>query len=70
MKVKVSVEVDIDFDLKSDGMEHDESVVDSNQARQAVVEALHSVDVVDNLADMISDHTGWCVNSVSMTTPN
>lgn len=69
MSINVLVTVDIDFDTDGD----DTVVIPEEKVCAAVesqlnkaVEAMAEWDD-DNLSNELSDHTGWCVNSWSVT---
>lgn len=68
MSIIVPVAVDIDFDTDGDWIVIPEEKVRAaveNQLNKAV-EAMAEWDD-DNLSNELSDHTGWCVNSWSVT---
>lgn len=69
MKIRVVVEIDINFDLESDGEIHNESVVDSDIVGQAIVKGLNNSDTADNMVELVSDASGWCVSSLTLSTP-
>lgn len=71
MRFRIMVEVDVSFDLEDDeGELLEEGVVDSDVAGQAIVDAINSDFVGDEIVDLISDRTGWAVLGMSMTVPN
>ena len=63
MKVKV-LNVVIDFS-DSDG---DVSKEDQDEIKNSIIDKVFEVDEEDDIADEISNITGWCVSSVSFET--
>jgi hypothetical protein len=70
MKIRITVEVEVGFDLESDGVQHGEDVIDSDDVGQAVVSVMHTDIVTDSMIEAISERTGWVVASFALTTPD
>lgn len=64
--MRVPVWVDIAFDLESDGEVVPESAVDPAAVRRAVMSVMEG-SCLDHLVDEITDQTGWCIQSLSLT---
>ena len=63
MKFRIPVDIYIDFDLESD----QETVeLEHLTVEQAVNQAMREVDLLDNMIDTISDHTGFCIKNLSV----
>ena len=70
MKIRMVVEVDVKFDLESDGVVHDESVIDSDVVGQALVSVMHVDIVTGSMVEAITEVTGWCVEDLWLSVPN
>jgi hypothetical protein len=70
MKIRMTVEVDVSFDLESNGVVHDLSVIDSDVVGQALVSVMHVDVVTDSMIEAISENTGWCVSGFSLRVPD
>jgi hypothetical protein len=64
------VEVDVKFDLESDGVVHDESVIDSDVVGQALVSVMHVDIVTGSMVEAITEVTGWCVEDPRLSVLN
>jgi hypothetical protein len=53
-------DIEFDFEDSSGELPYDEQVA----VAKSVIGEVFEVDTEDELADLISDQTGWCVNSL------
>lgn len=53
-------DIEFDFEDSSEELPYDEQVA----VAKSVIGEVFEVDTEDELADLISDQTGWCVNSL------
>jgi hypothetical protein len=67
MKIRMTVEVNVSFDLESDGVVHDQSVINSDVVGQALASVMHVDVVTDSMIEAISENTGWCVSGFSLS---
>ena len=70
MKFRFVVEVDVAFDLECDGEVSTETArVDSDTVGQTINSEMSAAfdQHADSMVDAVSDATGWCINSLSVT---
>ena len=68
MKITIPVTVEVSFDLESDGSTTPEDQIDPRDVRRAVESVLHTDIVTDSMIEAITDGTGWCIGSFSIST--
>jgi hypothetical protein len=68
MRITIPVTIEVGFDLECDGETHNEDQIDPAVVRHAVTSVLHTDTVTDGIIDAISEETGWCVGSFTITT--
>jgi len=61
MKLQIT---DIEFDLTDDCGEYIDTEFLQDQLQRLYIGQIHDVIEEDELVDVISDRTGWCVNSI------
>jgi len=62
MKLQIT---DIEFDLSDDCGEYIDTELLQHQLQNVYVGQFWNVDDEDELVDVISDKSGWCVNSIN-----
>ena len=62
MKLQIT---DIEFDLSDDCGEYIDTELLQDQLQNVYVGQFWNVDDEDELVDVISDKSGWCVNSIN-----
>jgi hypothetical protein len=55
----------IEFDLTEDVGEYIDTEMLQDQLQRAYIGQIHDVIEEDELVDVISDRTGWCVSSIN-----
>ena len=61
MKLQIT---DIEFDLTDDCGEYIDTELLQDQLQNVYIGQIHDVIEEDELVEVISDRTGWCVNSI------
>jgi hypothetical protein len=61
MKLQIT---DIEFDLTDDCGEYIDTELLQDQLQNVYIGQFWNVDEEDELVDLISDKSGWCVNSI------
>ena len=62
MKLKIT---GIEFDLTDDCGEYIDTEMLQDQLQRSYIGQIHDVIEEDELVDVISDRTGWCVSSIN-----
>ena len=62
MKLKIT---GIEFDLTEDVGEYIDTEMLQDQLQRSYIGQIHDVIEEDELVDVISDRTGWCVSSIN-----
>jgi hypothetical protein len=62
MKLQIT---DIEFDLSDDCGEYIDTEMLQGQLQNVYIGQFWNVDDEDELVDLISDKSGWCVNSIN-----
>lgn len=62
MKINVSIEVDIDFDMTGE----EQSQINPKSVEEDTVAALEQWITESEVADYITDGTGWCISGLSL----
>jgi len=70
MKITVPLTIEIYFDIDDEDLKDVDPKALAEDAQYAALDVIHQDIITDSIVEAITDHTGWCIRALSLSTPD
>lgn len=69
MKITVPLTIEIYFDIDEEDLKDVDPKSLTEDAQYAALEVIHQDIIADEIVEAITEHTGWCIRALALSTP-